>query len=124
MKFDRPSVNIDEAMIDVSYYPCFSLHDSQEYHTEITAYLWSGFLGEWDSTKETFHAWELVSPYVWKNRPDIYQPPAKCIGITKTPASVQILGSQTLYQFPQVCRLLQQAPPQQLQMVPLLPLSS
>lgn len=58
------------------------------YQTEITTYMWPGFLGEWDQTKEHFTAWELVGEDEWVPHDDIYAPPADCIGSMTTPAQV------------------------------------
>ena len=48
--------------------------------TEITTYLWPGFLGEFDHSTGVFDAWELVGPTIWKPRPDIVAPPWLCLG--------------------------------------------
>lgn len=53
--------------------------------TEITTYLWPGFLGEYDHETAEFVAWELVSPTRWTHRPDIVAPPYSCIGVETTP---------------------------------------
>ena len=54
-------------------------------NTEITTYMWPGFLGEFDHTSLMFRAWELVGPTVWLPRPDIHAPPMDCIGCETTP---------------------------------------
>ena len=51
--------------------------------TEITTYMWSGFLGELDHSSQTFQAWEIRGPSTWVLRPDILVPPYTCIGIEK-----------------------------------------
>ena len=50
--------------------------------TEITTYIWPGFLAEWCYDELT--VWELYSPSIWRRRPDIMAPPADCIGITSS----------------------------------------
>jgi len=49
--------------------------------TEITTYLWPGFLGEYDHATSEFIAWELVGPSRWILRQDIVAPPYSCIGV-------------------------------------------
>lgn len=56
--------------------------------TEITVYLWAGFLGEWDSEFHNWTVWELISQTEWKRRPDIVAPPKDCIAISE-PISVE-----------------------------------
>ena len=53
-------------------------------NTEITTYMWPGFLGEFDHTTVGFTAWELVGPRTWLPRPDILSPPFDCIGVSST----------------------------------------
>ena len=53
-------------------------------NTEITTYMWPGFLGEFDHTTLEFHVWELISPTRWIPRPDIVAPPIDCIGVETT----------------------------------------
>lgn len=53
--------------------------------TEITTYLWPGFLGEFDSVTSEFDVWELVEPARWAPRPDIVAPPYLCFGVDTTP---------------------------------------
>jgi hypothetical protein len=48
--------------------------------TDITTYLWPGFLGEFDHTTCVFDVWELVGPTRWIHRPDIVAPPFTCLG--------------------------------------------
>jgi hypothetical protein len=48
--------------------------------TEITTYMWPGFLGEFDHSTELFDVWELVGPTTWKPRPDVMAPPYSCLG--------------------------------------------
>jgi hypothetical protein len=95
-------------MIRIDYIHPSAMTGGDIYQTEITAYLWAGFLGEWDSEKETFCAWEIISPYQWKQRPDIVSPPKSCIGITTTPVRVQVLGARKVLQFEQCCRVQEQ----------------
>jgi len=54
--------------------------------TEITTYLWPGFLGEFDHATSEFMAWELVGPSRWILHPNIMAPPYSCIGVDTTPA--------------------------------------
>ena len=53
-------------------------------HTEITTYMWPGFLGELDHSTDTFRVWEIVGPTTWISRPDIMVPPYACIGVERT----------------------------------------
>jgi len=53
-------------------------------HTEITTYMWPGFLGELDHSSDQFTVWEIVGPTRWKPRPDIHAPPYTCLGIERT----------------------------------------
>lgn len=48
--------------------------------TEITAYMWPGFLAE--LIEDELTVWELCSPTVWRLRQDIMAPPANCIATT------------------------------------------
>ena len=50
-------------------------------NTEITTYMWPGFLGEFDHGTLTFTAWELVDSSRWLRRSDIMAPPMDCIGV-------------------------------------------
>ena len=50
-------------------------------NTEITTYMWPGFLGEFDHGSLVFTAWELVGPVSWLLRPDIVGPPHDCLGV-------------------------------------------
>ena len=50
-------------------------------NTEITTYMWPGFLGEFDHATHIFTAWELTGPTLWTPRPDIAGPPFECIGV-------------------------------------------
>ena len=50
-------------------------------HTEITTYMWPGFLGEFIHSTMEFDVWELVGPTCWVPRPDILAPPRECLGI-------------------------------------------
>jgi hypothetical protein len=50
-------------------------------NTEITTYMWPGFLGEFDHGTLTFTAWELVDSSRWLSRSDIMAPPLDCIGV-------------------------------------------
>lgn len=52
--------------------------------TEITTYMWPGFLAELCDGELT--VWELYSPTTWQLRPDITAPPANCIAITSSQA--------------------------------------
>jgi hypothetical protein len=52
-------------------------------HTEITTYMWPGFLGELDHSTDSFQVWEIVGPTTWSARPDILAPPYTCIGMEK-----------------------------------------
>lgn len=52
--------------------------------TEITTYMWPGFLAELCNDELT--VWELCSPTRWRLRPDILAPPATCIAITSSQA--------------------------------------
>ena len=49
--------------------------------TDITTYMWPGYLGEWDAEMHEFRAWQLVSSEYWIPVPEIKVPPMKCIGI-------------------------------------------
>lgn len=48
--------------------------------TEITTYMWPGFLAE--LCEDELTVWELSSPTTWILRPDIMAPPSNCIDIT------------------------------------------
>ena len=49
--------------------------------TDITTYMWPGYLGEWDAETKEFRAWQLVTSNYWIPALDIKVPPMKCIGI-------------------------------------------
>jgi len=49
-------------------------------NTEITTYMWPGFLGIFDHSTLVFQVWELVGPTTWNPRSDILMPPYNCIG--------------------------------------------
>jgi hypothetical protein len=53
-------------------------------HTEITTYMWPGFLGEYVHDTMEFIVWQLVGPNRWTPRLDIITPPRDCIGIETT----------------------------------------
>lgn len=55
-------------------------HPVNATNTEITTYMWPGFLGEFDHSTLLFQVWELVGPTTWIPRPDILSPPYTCIG--------------------------------------------
>ncbi len=78
-------------------------------NTEITTYMWPGFLGEFDHTALTFTAWELVGPTRWLPRPDIVAPPLHCIGSETVLTRIWNQGSQQWSQQGSLWRL--QQPP-------------
>ncbi len=49
--------------------------------TQLTTYMWPGFIGEWDEQNQTFDVWELVNNHEWRKRDDILSPPQRCLGI-------------------------------------------
>ena len=49
--------------------------------TDITTYMWPGYLGEWDAETHEFMAWQLITSDYWILTPGIKSPPMKCIGI-------------------------------------------
>jgi hypothetical protein len=53
-------------------------------NTEITTYMWPGFLGELDHSTLVFQVWELIGPTLWKPRPDILGPPFECMGVHRS----------------------------------------
>ena len=63
-------------------------------NTEITAYLWPGFLGEYDHSSLEFTAWALVESGLWIPRPEILAPPISCIA--SETVSVIKIGSEWL----------------------------
>jgi len=69
--------------MEVSYGVSVSI-PSEAQHTEITTYMWPGFLGEFIHSTLEFDVWELVGPTYWIPRPDIVAPPRECIGIETT----------------------------------------
>jgi hypothetical protein len=52
--------------------------------TELTLYLWPGFIAELNTTTHTFMAWELLSASECKYRPDILAPPFDCMDVWNT----------------------------------------
>ena len=62
-------------------------------NTDITTYMWPGYLGEWDAETHEFRAWKLVSSNYWIPAPDIKVPPMKCIGILTEPTWVWTLST-------------------------------
>ena len=54
-------------------------------NTEITTYMWPGFLGEFNVSTQEFNAWELVGPNVWIPCPNIVAPPLTCIAVETVP---------------------------------------
>lgn len=70
--------------MDVTYGETPMAIPSDAKQTEITTYMWPGFLGELDHTTSEFVAWELTGPSRWTPRPDIVAPPYSCIGIETT----------------------------------------
>jgi hypothetical protein len=63
-------------------------------NTEITTYLWPGFLGEFDHTTLVFTTWELVGPTQWRPRPDLVAPPFDCMGQCTIPSQVWRQGPE------------------------------
>ena len=68
-------------MEEVAYFTEGIVVPSAATNTEITTYMWPGFLGEFDHGALTFMAWELVGPTTWSRRPDVTGPPHDCIGV-------------------------------------------
>jgi hypothetical protein len=64
------------------------IQPSDARHTEITTYMWPGFLGELDHSTDVFRVWEIVGPTCWKPRPDILVPPYTCMGVERVPTQV------------------------------------
>ena len=64
----------------------YSHIDVFEPDTEITMYMWPGFLAEFDDTTQSFEVWELLETNRWLPRPDILSPPLSCMGVDRTPA--------------------------------------
>lgn len=62
-------------------------------HTDITTYMWPGYLGEWDAETKEFRAWQLVTSDYWIPALDIKVPPMKCIGIVTEPMWVWTLST-------------------------------
>jgi len=60
-------------------------------NTDITTYMWPGFLGEFDHEALSFTAWELTGPTTWTLRPDIIAPPYTCIGVASTVTQTWVL---------------------------------
>ena len=69
--------------MEVSYHEGLP-RPSDASNTEITTYMWPGFLGEFDYSTLAFQVWELVGPTTWNPRPDILFPPYACIGTHST----------------------------------------
>jgi len=68
--------------------------------TEITTYMWPGFLGEFDHTTLVFTAWELAGPTFWIPRPDIAGPPYECMGVCTMKTQVWTSAQQQKQQTP------------------------
>lgn len=47
--------------------------------TEITTYMWPGFLGEWCAADQHFDVWELTGERVWVPRPEVWAPPVQVL---------------------------------------------
>ena len=73
-----------EAMPSIPSPPSIPSIPSGAQHTEITTYMWPGFLGEFIHSTMEFDVWELVGPTHWIPRPDILAPPRECLGIETT----------------------------------------
>ena len=84
---------------------------SVTHQTEITTYMWPGFLGEFDHSALTFTAWELIGPTRWLPRPDIVAPPLHCIGSETVLTRTWVQGPQRWAQQGSLWRL--QQPPVQ-----------
>lgn len=65
--------------MEVSYYEGLQ-RPADATNTEITTYMWPGFLGIFDHSTLVFQVWELVEPTTWTPRSDILNPPYTCIG--------------------------------------------
>ena len=65
--------------MEVSYYEGLQ-RPADATNTEITTYMWPGFLGEFDHSTLMFQVWELVGPTTWNLRSDILSPPYDCLG--------------------------------------------
>ena len=70
-------------MFSVSYESSVS-PPSNAKQSEITTYMWPGFLAE--LCDEELTVWELCSPTTWRLRQDITAPPANCIATTSSQA--------------------------------------
>ncbi len=80
-------------MFSVSYeYISLPLETAKQ--TEITTYMWPGFLAELCEGELT--VWELCAPTEWNQRSDIAAPPASCIGITSSQALCWEQGQERL----------------------------
>jgi hypothetical protein len=68
-------------------------------NTEITTYVWPGFLGEFVHRTQEFNAWALVGLDMWVPRPDIVAPPLTCIGVDTATVKRFVLSESewTLY---------------------------
>jgi hypothetical protein len=62
-------------------------------HTDITTYMWPGYLGEWDAKTNEFTAWQLVTSDYWIPAPEFKAPPMKCIGILTEPTWIWTLST-------------------------------
>ena len=67
--------------MEVSYGHSVISVPAEAQHTEITTYMWPGFLGEYFHDSMEFTVWELVGPTRWTPRSDIVAPPMECLGI-------------------------------------------
>lgn len=61
-------------------------------HTEITTYMWPGFLAEFYQSTGLFDTWELVGATRWRHRPDIIAPPFSCLGVDQATGYHWITG--------------------------------
>jgi hypothetical protein len=67
--------------------------------TDITTYMWPGYLGEWDAETQKFTAWQLMSSDYWIPAPTIKVPPMKCIGILTETTWVWTLSTPSGVQY-------------------------
>jgi hypothetical protein len=67
--------------------------------TDITTYMWPGYLGEWDAETKEFTAWQLVSTDYWIPASTIKVPPMKCIGILTNATWVWTLSTPSGVQY-------------------------
>ena len=67
--------------------------------TDITTYMWPGYLGEWYAETKEFKAWQLVSTDYWILAPSIKGPPMKCIGILTEATWVWTLSTSSGVQY-------------------------